>query len=68
MEDYLHDMKITQEYAVWNRKAIADSIIKEMEFNVIEELTTIHNYIDIEEMMLRKEQFQLRLVKSTYTY
>lgn len=54
MEDYLHDMKITQEYAVWNRKAIADSIIKEMEFNVIEELTTIHNYIDIEEMMLRK--------------
>lgn len=51
---YLHDMKITQEYAVWNRKTIAEEIIHAMGFKVKSSFTTIHNYIDTENMILRK--------------
>ena len=53
-DDYLHDMGIAQKYAGYNRKAIAEVIIREMGFNVIDSFTTIHNYIDLDEMMLRK--------------
>ena len=31
-----------------------DTIVKGMEFHVIEQFTTIHNYIDVENMILRK--------------
>ncbi|OPZ91611.1 MAG: RNA-splicing ligase RtcB [Firmicutes bacterium ADurb.Bin419] len=41
--DYLNDMKIVQKFAVLNRKAIVDEIVKRMEFEVIEQFTTIHN-------------------------
>lgn len=54
MEDYLHDMGIVQEYADLNRKAMADEIISRMEFTIDEEFTTTHNYIDLENMILRK--------------
>lgn len=53
-DDYIHDMKIVQEYACWNRKAIADTILKEMKLHVDEEFETIHNYIDMDHMILRK--------------
>lgn len=53
-EDYLHDMKITQEYAALNRKTIADIIMNKMNFHQIEMFDTIHNYIDIDNMILRK--------------
>lgn len=52
--NYLHDMKITQEYAMLNRKAIADQIIEKMNLTISERFTTVHNYIDIENMILRK--------------
>ena len=54
MEDYLHDMAITQHYANINRKAIAKTIVKEMGFKVEKSFTTVHNYIDVEEKILRK--------------
>lgn len=53
-EDYLHDMRIAQKFAKYNRKAIAEVIIREMGFNVEDSFTTIHNYIDLDEMILRK--------------
>lgn len=53
-EDYIHDMKIAQEFATLNRKVMNDIICKEMGFEVEESFTTIHNYIDIEHMILRK--------------
>jgi RNA-splicing ligase RtcB len=53
-EDYIHDMKIVQEYAEWNRTAITDDICKEMGWHVLDEFETIHNYIDIDDMILRK--------------
>ena len=53
-EQYIHDMKIVQEFAMLNRKAMMDEIIKGMKLHVTEQFTTIHNYIDTENMILRK--------------
>ena len=53
-EDYIHDMKIMQEFADLNRKAMMQIIIDGMELNVEDQFTTIHNYIDIDNMILRK--------------
>lgn len=52
--EYIHDMRIVQEYARLNRKAIMDEIIKGMKLHVVEQFTTIHNYINTEDMILRK--------------
>lgn len=52
--NYLHDMKIVQQYAVINRQAIVDEIISRMGFEVDDRFTTIHNYIDLANMILRK--------------
>ena len=53
---YIHDMKIVQEYAKWNRIVIADTIIERMGWgwNRCCDFETIHNYIDIDSMILRK--------------
>ena len=54
MEGYLHDMAIVQQFAVMNRAAMLDVIVKEMSFKVVEKFETIHNYIDLKNMILRK--------------
>jgi tRNA-splicing ligase RtcB len=54
LENYLHDMKIVQRFAMLNRKAIMDEVIRGMKLKVEAEFTTIHNYIDTETMILRK--------------
>lgn len=53
-QDYIHDMKIVQHFAALNRKAMADEILKGMKFKAVDQFTTIHNYIDTENMILRK--------------
>ena len=53
-EQYIHDMKIAQRFAELNRQAMMDTIVKGMGFHVEEQFTTIHNYIDVENMILRK--------------
>ena len=53
-EDYIHDMKITQQFAMLNRKAMVDVIMTGMGFTAVEAFTTIHNYIDTDAMILRK--------------
>ena len=53
-EDYIHDMKITQQFAMLNRKAMVDVIMTGMGFSAVEAFTTIHNYIDTDAMILRK--------------
>lgn len=52
--NYIHDMEIVQEYANWNRFAIASVISRQMRLHYVEQFTTIHNYIDTENMILRK--------------
>ena len=53
-EQYIHDMKIVQQFAALNRQAMMDEIIKGMHLHAAEQFTTIHNYIDTDEMILRK--------------
>lgn len=58
-EDYLHDCRIAGEFAHLNRMTIADQIIKgyfgiEQSVEDFEYFETIHNYIDLEDMMIRK--------------
>lgn len=54
MEDYIHDMKLVQHFALLNRKAMMDEIVSGMGLTVEESFTTIHNYIDTKAMILRK--------------
>lgn len=54
LEQYLNDMKIAQEFAALNRQAIIYDIVREFGFHVEEQFTTIHNYIDLENHILRK--------------
>jgi len=53
-DDYIHDMKIVQQFAVLNRKAMVNTILVELGLEAVEEFTTIHNYVDTESMILRK--------------
>lgn len=59
-EDYIHDMKITQQFAMLNRKAMVDVIMSGMGFTAVEAFTTIHNYIDTDAMILRKGSVSAR--------
>ena len=54
LKNYLHDVGIIQEYANINRKTMANEIITRMGLNIEEEFTTCHNYIDLDNMILRK--------------
>lgn len=51
---YLHDMKIVQRFAMLNRQAMMDELIRGMKLKTDGQFTTIHNYIDTEHMILRK--------------
>lgn len=59
-DDYINDMKIMQHFARVNRKAMIETIsigLHIKEEDIIEQFTTIHNYIDTETegaMILRK--------------
>ncbi len=54
LEMYLHDMKIAQEYAMLNRQAMMDVIVKGLGVHVVDRFTTVHNYIDTDHGILRK--------------
>lgn len=53
-DDYIHDMKIVQEYAALNRKAMISEITDGLGLTVVDGFTTVHNYIDTDNMILRK--------------
>lgn len=53
-DNYIHDMKIVQQYATLNRKAMAEDIIDALGLHISETFTTIHNYINTDSMILRK--------------
>ena len=53
-KNYLHDMKLVQRFAELNRQAMMDELVKGMKLHVVEQFTTVHNYIDTEAMVLRK--------------
>ena len=54
LEDYLHDVEICQHFARRSREKMAEIILERTGMNARESFHTIHNYIDTEEMILRK--------------
>lgn len=54
MEDYIHDIDICQRFAVRNREKMAEILLDGMGLTAVDSFQTIHNYIDVESMILRK--------------
>lgn len=54
LEDYLHDVEICQAFARRSREKMAEIILERTGMSAVEGFHTIHNYIDTEEMILRK--------------
>lgn len=53
-EDYLHDVEICQRFARRNRERMAEVVLERTGMHGTDAFHTIHNYIDTEEMILRK--------------
>ena len=51
---YLHDVEICQNFAKRNRELMAEIILERTGMTSLEAFHTIHNYIDVDEMILRK--------------
>ena len=47
-------MQITQKFASLNRKRMRDKIVAKMNFTIVDEFESIHNYLDIKTQILRK--------------
>ena len=60
LEQYLHDMAIVQRYADINRKTMAANILRASRLTEVDSFTTIHNYIDIKNGILRKGAISAR--------
>lgn len=54
MEDYIHDVDICQRFASRNRKRMTEILLERTGMTAIDSFETIHNYIDVDEMILRK--------------
>lgn len=54
MQDYLHDVAIMQEFANQSRFTMLNTIATAMGGKIIRHIQSIHNYIDIDTMILRK--------------
>ena len=54
LEDYLYDVEICQEFARRNREKIAEVLLERTGLQGSDGFHTIHNYIDTQEMILRK--------------
>ena len=54
LQDYLHDIKICQDFAKLNREKMAKILLDRVGITAGESFHTIHNYIDTDEMILRK--------------
>ena len=54
LADYLHDVEICQRFARRSRELMAEIILDRLGIKQIDAFHTIHNYIDTDEMILRK--------------
>lgn len=54
LDDYLHDVEICQRFARRSRERMAEIILERSGMSAVESFHTIHNYIDTQEMILRK--------------
>lgn len=54
LDDYLHDVEVCQKFAKRSRELMAETIFEHTGLTAGESFHTIHNYIDTDEMILRK--------------
>lgn len=54
LDDYLHDVEICQRFARRSREQMAEIILERLGIDAVDAFHTIHNYIDTDEMILRK--------------
>lgn len=54
LDDYLHDVEVCQKFAKRSRELMAETIFERTGLTAGESFHTIHNYIDTDEMILRK--------------
>lgn len=54
LDDYLHDVEICQRFAKRSRELMAETLLERTDMTSSESFHTIHNYIDTDEMILRK--------------
>jgi len=54
MEDYIHDIDICQSFAKRNREKMAEILLSKTGLTAVSSFHTIHNYIDVNEKILRK--------------
>ena len=63
VDDYLNDMKICSEFSYWNRKTMLQEILDGMDIKrryIMEEFTTLHNYVDVDNKIIRKGSISLQ--------
>jgi RNA-splicing ligase RtcB len=63
-DDYIADMQITQHFANINRKAMMSVLVENLDIqqcDIVDQFTTIHNYIDMETKILRKGAVSAKL-------
>ena len=54
LDDYLNDIAIAQKYSTISRQAMLYRIAEAMDWEIIDEFESMHNYIDIENGIVRK--------------
>lgn len=54
MDDYLHDVELCQQFARRSRERMAQIILEKTGMEAVSSFHTIHNYINTDEMILRK--------------
>jgi len=63
LDDYLHDMEITQKYATLNREEMINTILRHLlgaKLDDFYHFETLHNYIDLENKIIRKGAISAR--------
>ena len=54
MDDYIHDVDICQKFATRSRERMAEIILERCGWEALDSFQTIHNYVDVDEMIVRK--------------
>lgn len=63
MTSYLNDMAVAQEFARLNREAMMDTLVTKLGIkrrHILDTFCTMHNYVDLEHMIVRKGAISLR--------
>ncbi len=61
LADYLHDVAIMQQFAKESRASMLNAIVSALGGKIEHVIESVHNYIDIEEMIIRKGAISAKL-------